>query len=63
MKNMNNKIWQKSGETEVKQKYVANLLTFHSRKSEDIKLEKNLKTKITLKLIIFHLFLNSEELC
>ena len=41
MKNMNNKIWQKSGETEVKQKYVANLLTFHSRKSVDIiKLEE-----------------------
>lgn len=36
MKNMNNKIWQKSGEIEVKQKYVANLLIFHSRKSVDI---------------------------
>ena len=32
MKNMNNKIWQKSGEIEVKQKYVANLLIFRSRK-------------------------------
>lgn len=65
MKNIN-KIWQKSGEIEIKQKYVANLLIFHSRKSVDIiKLEKKLgkNKKTTLKLIIVHLFVSSEELC
>lgn len=65
MKNIN-KIWQKIGEIEVKQKYVAYLLILHSRKSVDIiKIGKKLevKTKNNCKLIIFHLFVSSEELC
>lgn len=57
MKNIN-KIWQKSGEIEVKQKYVAYLLIFHSRKSVDIiKLEKNqVKTKNNCKTHNFSSF-------
>lgn len=41
IKNMNNKIWQNNKEMEVKQKYVVNLLIFHSRTTVDnTKLEK-----------------------
>lgn len=43
---MNNKIWQNNKEMEVKQKYVVNLLIFHSRTTVDnTKLEKISRTQ------------------